>query len=587
MSTVLRTETGRSVPIWAAAGRRFGRQVGHPAMVLVLLAIIAIALLALPIRLPLGGNHMDLYFIMDGAYRVGLGQVPHLDFFAPSGGLPFYLLAGADRLFPQAQPLLAAQLGLLVITLPLMLLVTFDVQQRSRAAAFGLVIPFAILSLLPINAIEFYPSPGADGIGLYNRQSGMMLYVLVAGLVLMADGWGRNLVLAVALAALFFIKINVFIPAIVLVGFGLVAGLLGLRSAMVTLAGASGLIVAVGLGTGMLGPYLADIAAMVAHNRGHALGRLATMLSVKFDMILTMSALILTFLAFRAPELGRSLRLIASGSASERLGQLRQLLQLDAVLLTVGFIMAVAVEMQNTGSQEFAFLWPLLLAALLRLREESAPRAVRWKPVLMVLFAAAILPTFVTILHRSARMAAVTPTYAALGLPELKGLDRVVTRARYIDHARAMSAHYADARPHYAALAQAGHMPSTILWSEIEYQTFYLLDLAEAAAALRQLEARTGRVFTTVYTPDNVDMMPYVLGRVPVKGVTVSLDPGRGFPASRRGRLVDAAAQADAILLRRCPVTPYALEVASLLEPALAGRKTIPLTRCWDLAARP
>lgn len=563
------------------------RLLGHPTTILGILAALAFALLKMPLKLPLGGNHTDLYFIIDGAYRISLGQVPHADFFAPSGALPFYLLAGADRLFPEAQPLLAAQLSLLVITLPLMLLVASDIDRRSRLMSLGVALPFAILSLLPINAIEFYPAPGADGIGVYNRQSGFVLYVLIAAMFLVAESWRRNCVLAVALAALFFIKINAFVPALVLVIFGLVAGLLSLRSAAAAVASAAALILIAGLTTGMLFPYMADIVAMVAHNRGHTLSRVATMFSVKFDVIITMTALILTLLALRADAVWQLAGKLVTGPAVERSWHLRQLLQLDVVLLSVGFIMAITIEMQNTGSQEFVFLWPLLLAVMVRFSAENAPRTLGWKPALMVLFAAAILPTLVIILHRSARMIAVTPGYADFGLPQLKRLDRAVTRQQYLDHARAMPTHYGNARAHYTALAETGQMPSTILWSEIEYQAFYLINLAEALAAFQRLEARMGRTFATVYTPDNVDMMPYLLGRTPLKGVTVSLDLGRGFPANRQAKLVAAAGRADAIFLRRCPVTPYSLDLAKLMQPALEGRTAIALTPCWDIAFRP
>lgn len=563
------------------------RFLGHPVLVLAALAAVAFALMTLPLKLPLGGNHTDLYFIIDGAYRVSLGQVPHADFFAPSGALPFYLLAGADRLFPQAQPLLAAQLSLLVITLPLMLVVAVDVDRRSRLMALGLALPFAILSLLPINAIEFYPAPGADGIGVYNRQSGFVLYVLMAAMFVMAESWRRNLVLAVALATLFFIKINAFVPAFVLIIFGFVAGLLTFRAAAFILAGSAALILIIGLWTGMLAPYLADIGAMMAHNRGHTLSRIATMLSVKFDVIMTMSALILTLAVLRAGQLWQLATNVITRPQAERVWHLTRLLQLDVVMLCVGLIMAITIEMQNTGSQEFIYIWPLLLSVLMRLKVDGTPRVTRGKPVLMVLFAAAILPTFVIILHRSARMIAVTPTYASLGLPELKGLDRAVTRPQYLAHARAMPQHYGTARPQYTALAAAGQMPSTILWSEIEYQAFYLVNLAEALTAFRQFEQRSGRTFATVYTPDNVDMMPYVLGRTPLRDVTVSLDLGRGFPASRQPRLVAAAARADAIFLRRCPVTPYSLALVKLMQPALAGRTMIALTPCWDIAVKP
>ena len=177
-----------------------------------------------------------------------------------------------------------------------MLLVALDVDSRSRVMAVGLVLPFAFLSLTPVNAIEFFPTPSADGLGLYNRQSGFPLYVLVAAFVCMRQGWRRDLALMLSVLALFGLKINAFLPAVVLMLYGLVAGSLSLRSFAIVLGVPLAVVLAVGLPTGMLMAYLTDISDTVEHNRGATLGRLITALSVKFNVIVPLALLTLALL---------------------------------------------------------------------------------------------------------------------------------------------------------------------------------------------------------------------------------------------------------------------------------------------------
>lgn len=557
-----------------------------PLLVLGLMTILALGLLAVPLKLPLGALYWDLYFTIDGAYRTTLGQVPHVDFFVPSGALPYYLLAATQHMFPQSQPLLAAQYGILLITLPLMALVVVDAARRSQALALWLAIPFALLTLLPFNAISFYPAPGVDGVGLYNRQSGQVLYVLVAAMFAMADGWRRTTVLSLALAALFFLKINAFAPAAVLLVYGMVAGLVTPRSGLTTVGALIALVLLAGLPTGMLLPYLSDIGALASHNAGQLSGRLFTLLSVKFDVILPLAILACTLVLVDWRASMPYLRILFTGSIAARVAALRHVLTRDGVMLGVALVMAVVIENQNTGSQEFAFLWPLLLVILLRIAARPASD-VRWRSAIMILFATATLPTAVNILHMAARTMAVAPGFVGLGRPELKGLDQVIMREQYRDHALAAQKHYPRARATYEEFAREGQKPSTILYSEIEYQTFYLLDQADAMGAIRVREQARGRAFDSVYTLGILDPMPYLLGKTPIKGVTISLDIGRGFPAARRERLVEAARAAEVLLLPRCPITPYILDVEAIFAPVLAERRREPLNPCWDLAVRP
>lgn len=569
-------------------GRGVSGLLREPSLLLVLLALAAALLLSVPVHLPIGANQWDLYFIIDGTSRVRLGQTPHADFFTPSGALPFYLTAAAELAFPRANPLLAAQYGTLLVTLPLMALAVRDVAARSRLLALVLAAPFALLSLLPINVLSFYPSPGADGMGVYNRQSGLVLYPFVAAVFLMRGGPSRIAVLAAALAALFFLKINAFVPALALLVFAPMASLLPWRSALGAGAAALAFILAAGLPTGLLGPYLADLGALAAHNGGHVLMRLTTLVSVKFDVVAALGVLVALLAFIGRRELGRDLAGLLRGGLAARRDAFVSLLAHDAARFASLSALAVLVEMQNTGSQEFAWLWPALLTLLPRFAGLAGrPVPAPWRAAVAAALALVALPTAMTLMHRGARMLAVMPGYVELRMPELGALGLVSVKQVHLDHARAMPEHYAATREAYAALSRRGQMPSTILMSEHEFQAFYLLDLAGVVTSLRAHEAREGARLDRIFVLDHIDIVSHLMGREPLKGVTVSLDLGRGFPATRIPRLLEAAATADAILIPRCPVTPFRLDLEKAAVAVLAPRRTVALNPCWDMSLRP
>src|SRR5690606_36540723 len=103
---------------------------------------------------------------------------------------------------------LLASWSLMTVTVPLMALVLVDVQKRSVATAYALLLPFLFFSLLPFNTGEFYPYPGSHGFAIYNRQVSQLLYVLAAALVFVR-GWKMLAAIAtLAMLALTFVKVT-------------------------------------------------------------------------------------------------------------------------------------------------------------------------------------------------------------------------------------------------------------------------------------------------------------------------------------------------------------------------------------------
>ena len=144
-------------------------------------AAAAMVALAFPLRLPLGSFYWDLVVYLDAFQRIRTGQAPALDFFAPVGPLGYYLGYAIQRVFPNAQPLLLTNWALMPVLLPLVAAILS--QRGASRHALALLLPFLIFVALPINLFGYYPSPGLDGYGIYNRHTATLLYWLAATLI--------------------------------------------------------------------------------------------------------------------------------------------------------------------------------------------------------------------------------------------------------------------------------------------------------------------------------------------------------------------------------------------------------------------
>lgn len=542
------------------------------------LALAAATMLAWGPRLPIGPNYWDVYLFLDVAHRIDLGQTPHIDFFIPIGALPFYLFDFVHLMFPHAQPVLAVQYGTLLVAAPLAALIGADIERRSRAVAVALLLPYAAFALLPFNIIDFYPSPGIDGYGIYNRSAGLMLYLLAMTLAFPGNRLIGFLTAAVVLTALAYIKITAGLAALCFIAIGALTGRLRWLDALAAIGVLAAVTAALQAATGVPGAYVGDLTGLVEDNTDSLVERALTFISLKFDVLAAVAILGL-FAAWldRARVFG-ALRWMVKGRPRVALGWL---LAHPVALLSGLAIVATGYETQNTGSNEFIYLWPALLLVWTAL----APRLTatsRLALTVLVCFAAA--PSLSKVLHKGARTAAVTAGYVPV-TEELSGpLAMTVTKPVHDRRANVLADHYAQERTAWLALAKAGQKPSAIQYSEPDYQTFYVRSIAEAATALRAFEATLGMRFGSTYVLDFVDPLTAELGRTPPRFVSVANDPDRTFPVRIRAKVAAELATIDAILIPRCPITPARLGILQAAEPALRERNIIPLSPCWDIA---
>jgi hypothetical protein len=251
--------------------------------------------------------------------------------------------------------------------------------------------------------------------------------------------------------------------------------------------------------------------------------------------------------------------------------------------LAAGFAALTFFETQNTGSLEFIGLWPILLSLL---RDWWQRRDDPMRPLVLVLALAVSLPTAVIYIERSMRALLGAPSYAALDLPELGPLGRVSVKPDIKARAAAMLDHYATHQATYDDLVRRDLPPSYILYSEIDYQATWLLEVQQAVRAIRSWEAANRRKLNGFFTLDFVDPMNRLLDRTPPRAVPVGADPGRSTPELDSDTLAELA-RTDAILAPKCPPTTARAMLREHFGKALEGRERIALAPCWDMYLRP
>jgi hypothetical protein len=553
-----------------------------PAFLLLAAFALMVVLVALPLTVPIGPMYWDVYVYYDGAARIFDGQVPILDFFTPVGPLGYYIFAGWLWLFPEAQPSLIAHYALFVLSAPLMAVVIGQLDARSRATGYAVLIPFLLFSLLPFNGREFYPFPSSDAFGIYNRHICQMLYVLVSALLLVRNQRTLAVLVTVVMTAMFFLKITGFIAGGMICLFAFAAGRYHFRHAVVSAIAFLAILAGLELATGIVSAYIADIDSLVENNSGTLIPRLVQSLSINIDIVATSVALFF-ILAFARRE-----RLASGFMALVRNPRPKTLFAfLDNDLFWLAAVVAAGAffEAQNTGSQAFIFVWPVLWMIL-----RKAP-AMAATPKLMiataVLAAAVYLPMVIRTSERAIR------TYASaihtVALPEthnLKALASVTTRDYVLKRAQLMLDIYPKHEAAFEDIAANQELPAPLLYSDLDFQVGHLLSIDKAIDAIHALEAKNHVEFKTIMALNFANPFPYLMDRSAPRLIAIGADPFRAVPKPSQA-VLDAVADVDLALYPKCPVTWANVRLMQIYGPGLKNHRRISLDTCFDAYVNP
>lgn len=555
--------------------------IASPLALLAIAFVLVCVLCSLPLAVPIGPMYWDSYIYYDGATRIFDGQVPIVDFFAPVGPLGYYIFAGWLAIFPNGQPALMAHWALLVLTVPLMALILQDVDRRSRVTAWALVIPFLIFALLPFNGREFYPFPSSDGFGIYNRQVCQMLYVLVTALMFVRNQRLLAFVVAVSMTALFFLKITGFVAAGLICLFAFIAGRIAFRYALAAALAFAAVLGALELHDGIISAYIADIEALVSTNSQTLLPRIIQSISINIDIVGFAFALVAVL---AVAQYRRILDALVSVFRRPGLTTLADLADREVFWLSAIVLAGVFFEAQNTGSQAFIFLWPVLWIILAKLPSQLARPKLAL--TIAVLAAAVYLPMVVAILERTVRTYAGASQTVRLETRNLKALGAVTTRDYVLHRAEVMLALYPQQQQQLAEVAAAKELPAPLLYSDLDFQITNLLTMDKAVDSIRALEARSGVRFDTIMTLGFANPFPYFMDRSAPRLIAIGADPFRAVPAPDAD-VLKAVADVDLALYPKCPGTWANVRLMEIYGPGLKDHRKIELDDCYTAYVNP
>jgi hypothetical protein len=543
--------------------------------------LVAALLLLPPLRAPIGAMYWDTFTYYDAVGRILSGQVPVRDFFMPAGPLGYAVAALWVWAFPNGQPSLLLHWSTLTIALPLMALVVAGLPREEWRLAPWLVAPFVLFSLLPFNGKEYYPFPGSDGFAYYNRQTCIVLFPLVAGLMFLRSRALLAALVVLSMLVLFFLKITGFLAAGLICLFALAAGRLRLRDALAAAAVFLAILGAIEVTTRLVSGYLADILLLLGMNTGTLLPRVLQALSINFGLVAALGLLILALAVAERADIRASLGRLARERSAEALAGFADRPAFWLLALTAA---GMAFETQNTASQAMIFVWPVLMRVIDGQRMEA--RLERASLAIVLLAGAVYLPLVVSIVERAARAYVGAMGNVALQHRNLGPLGAVSARPNVMARAETMAAVYAGNRAVFDDLAARGEMASSLLYADFDFQILHLMTLDRAIDAIRALEAGKGVRFETLMTLDFSNPLPFLMDRRAPLSVTVGSDPFRAVPP------LDAAARAAVgdvhlALLPTCPPTPANLKLVAHFAEPLSRHRRMRLTPCHDVFLHP
>jgi hypothetical protein len=545
-----------------------------PVATIVLFCGVCALLLFLPLAAPIGPMYWDTFIYYDGINRVLDGQIPSVDFEAPVGALNYWLATLMHLAFPEGQPLLLVHFSFLLVTAPALALIAREAAHRSTLAAWGLVLPFLVFAALPFDTVDFYPYPGTDGFGYYNRHASQLMYLVAAAVFFVPRRGAQTVLITALMLALFLSKVTGFLSAGLVLAFGLFAGLIAPVTALAVALAFAAILGVLELSTGMVSAYVETILFLAGSNQDSLLPRFLTALSQRLDVALAggllVAVLFAASLAGRAP---------APEPTSQKVLSVRlaRILDQDFMAIGVCLLAGLVFETQNTGSQAYILIWPPILRLLLRMRG----RDVAWRTAILVLVAATTLPTLTKTAHRAIRTAIAGATYEALETRNLGTLGRVTAKDLFLKRADILREAY-PAEPGLARMvSDRGESLSAILASEPDFQLLWLKTADEAIDAIHALEASRDRRYETIFTLDFTNPFPFLLRRHGPRGVAIGADPFRTAPAMQEE--ARAAISGPGLVLRpTCPDMTSRRLLEQTYAAALAGHERIRLTDCYD-----
>ncbi len=509
---------------------------------------------------PYGRAIFDFIFIQDGAYRISLGQIPHIDFNSPIGSLAFYLANWGEALFPFSNAFVSLHIVTWLVFLPVFMALAPRFRSLKEFVCAFLLLP--LITLVPMTLDQTHLSEICY-FATYNRFATALLFL--AGLwYMLPKSRFDAILLAYLLSLLFFLKITAFL---VVCGILLASVILG-RSRWATILGGIclfwALLIGLELQSGFISAYIGDIRSMLSVNQDGIFYKLfytAFTYWLAGGIVAFIGLAALARFLFSRKERALSWSAIICDEAYA----------IDTILLMAAAFMA---ESQNTGGLG-------LIAGIACLFGPAAWE--RHKVTSALLLAATLFPVADMVVHRSMKMLvrekqpAIEQKLDALipgtrvPLPTDEGsqlLGQLIEQQR--DRIRSL-----QTDRFFLTYDPTSNAPAANL-----AQLYGILDAARIFRD-KGLGAKTQHTTTISFS----DPFGRLLGLTPAKHTTLVMDMGRTVPEPSLEEARAYLASADGVFADLCDVTdgnmmPYYL---GALEQDF---KKTNLNSCWDFYTR-
>lgn len=529
-------------------------------------AVVSLAIFLTTI--PYGRSIWDFLFLLDGAYRISLGQTPHIDFASPVGSLSLYLTFAAERFFPNGN----AFVGLHALAWLLMLPVAAVLAPRfqSHLGFVSALALLALMTLIPITLDSTHLSE-ISYFASYNRFASGLLFLVGLWYVL-PKSRSDGLLLAYVLTVLFFLKITAALVAAGIIVAAVILSRAPLRVLLTALIGFALALLAINATSNLVTGYVHDVRNMSATNQGRAVYALFFAAFRNWSVLAVVAGIaavaMLSVMAPRTPSLKRPFDTIATLLKQEAFA-------VDACLLVAAALFA---ESQNTGG-----LGLIAAAAILFHQDAWKGRTSRTVGTVLLL-ATLILPVIDTAIKRGATELTRSRERAAdqslnelipgtrVSRPVAEGA-RLFTRMteEWLDFARAIqeAGFFVDPDP------TSNSSAVRLAWAQSAVE-------AGRTFNTNGYRAKANRYATLAFA----DPFARMLHLTPARGTTIAIEVGRTMPLLATDGASRYLADADGVFVDRCEIGPNVTNNAAFQTVLDQEFEKLPLHRCWDFYRR-
>lgn len=558
-----------SVPYSAAAMRRSAHLSISAWALLSVVSVTAAATMAFALVpfMPMGIATHDWGAYLDAMWRMRWGQIPHVDFALPYGGLSVFLPFAAEWLAPALHPFLGAELLMWLLIVPSVVVIASRLRNVLAVSSFVVLVAGAVLLPFTSDHIQTLVSYHA----VYNRYGIALLLMIgvwaVSDRKRDADGW----MLGYLLTLLFFIKITTFAAAVVLLGAKFMLERDIRRATLLALAAFAVAALLIEAASGIVTGYLRNIYDMIVTNDDEGLYRLAL---TGYRQRAAVAVTVFLVFVFALTACGKSIFPIRWRQLPDLLHRHR--IPIDALLLLGA---ALAAESQNGGG---IFLLPLAALAFKPglFDQRSALRMIAAVIAVTVLIA----PVFDLWVGRSAAVA------VKFGRPWIE--DSALSQAYPGFRVDKLSA--SEGRLNIVLWKKSRDLVNAEMAREYHEQLWLIPDggafdyaqtntVVEAAKAFR--ESRYAGL-KSVLTLDWPDLFPRIIGTEPVPGTKIALDTDRTVNLNTK-EAEEYLRNVDGVFVPLCPIERNRAALQRMFAAALdRAFNRIALTDCWDLYVR-